>query len=100
MQDRITRIDKNLLHRTAGPYIGSFSSNQPAPDALGMSASLGSRPNLRTAAIRRRVPQPDSCTAANSPLFDRLIDGSEQLVRHGEAKRLCGLEVNDQLELR
>jgi len=21
MQDRITRIDKNLLHRTAGPYI-------------------------------------------------------------------------------
>ena len=22
MQARITRIDKNLLHRTAGPYIG------------------------------------------------------------------------------
>ena len=22
MQDRIARIDENLLHRTAGPYIG------------------------------------------------------------------------------
>src|SRR5262245_16626304 len=32
---------------------GSFSSDQPAPDALGMSASFRSRPNLRTAAIRR-----------------------------------------------
>src|ERR1700730_12667054 len=32
---------------------GSFSSDRPAPDALGMSASLRSRPNLRTAAIRR-----------------------------------------------
>jgi len=25
MQDRICRIDENLLHRTAGPYIGSDS---------------------------------------------------------------------------
>ena len=32
---------------------GSFSSDRPAPDALGMSASLRSRPNLRTAANRR-----------------------------------------------
>jgi hypothetical protein len=32
---------------------GSFSSDRPAPDALGMSASLRSRPNLRIAAIRR-----------------------------------------------
>src|ERR1700730_9061222 len=35
---------------------GSFSSDRPAPDALGMSASLRSRPNLRTAANRRGVP--------------------------------------------
>ena len=33
--------------------LGSFSSDRPAPDALGMSASLRSRPNLRTAANRR-----------------------------------------------
>jgi hypothetical protein len=38
---------------------GSFSSDRPAPDALGMSASLRSRPNLRTAANRRKVPQPE-----------------------------------------
>ena len=48
---------------------GSFSSDQPAPDALGMSASLRSRPNLRTAAIRRSVPIPDSCTAAKTAII-------------------------------
>jgi hypothetical protein len=26
MQDRICQIDENLLHRTAGPYIGVMSS--------------------------------------------------------------------------
>jgi hypothetical protein len=31
-----------------------------------MSASLRSRPNLRTAAIRRDVPEADSCTAAKN----------------------------------
>jgi len=35
------------------------ASDQPAPDALGMSASLRSRPNLCTAAIRRGVPGRD-----------------------------------------
>src|SRR6202022_2596692 len=44
----------------------SFSSDQPAPHALGMSASLRSRPNLRSAANRRGVPQPDPCTAADA----------------------------------
>jgi hypothetical protein len=47
-----------------GSY-GSFSSDGPAPDALGMSASLRSRPNLRTAANRRDVPIGDVCSAAN-----------------------------------
>jgi hypothetical protein len=45
---------------------GSFSSDRPASDAPGMSASLRSRPNLRTAAIRRFVPGPDSCTAVKN----------------------------------
>ena len=40
-------------NRRADACFGSFSSDQPAPDALGMSASLRSRPKLRTAAIRR-----------------------------------------------
>jgi CoA-transferase family III len=45
--------------------IGSFSSDRLAPDALGMSASLRSRPNLRTAAKstrcanRRHYPDPE-----------------------------------------
>jgi len=36
--------------------VGSFSSDRPASDALGVSAWLRSRPNLRTAANRRGVP--------------------------------------------
>src|SRR6202022_3215013 len=35
------------------PRDSTFSSDRPASDALGMSASLRSRPNLRIAAIRR-----------------------------------------------
>jgi len=33
MQGRITRIDKNLLHRTAGPYIGSVPDARSAARA-------------------------------------------------------------------
>jgi hypothetical protein len=47
---------KPLPQCTTNVGDGSFSSDRPAPDALGMSASLRSRPNLRTAAIRRGVP--------------------------------------------
>src|SRR3984893_11049080 len=61
----VRQIDETLLQRTAGPYIGSFSSDRPAPDAPGMSASLRSRPNLRTAANRRDVPIAGSCAATN-----------------------------------
>jgi hypothetical protein len=31
MQDRICQIDENLLHRTAGPYIGSLPQHVTAP---------------------------------------------------------------------
>src|ERR1700736_113801 len=54
--------------------VGSFSSDRPASDALGMSASLRSRPNLRTAAIRRGVPTADiqeSITKCNASLDAR-----------------------------
>jgi hypothetical protein len=53
----------------ANDRIGSFSSDRPAPDALGMSASLPSRLNLRIAAIRRSVPIADSCTAATDDVW-------------------------------
>jgi hypothetical protein len=49
---------------------GSFSSDRPAPDALGMSASLRSRPNCRTAANRRSVPRGD-ITRCSKPTGSR-----------------------------
>jgi hypothetical protein len=51
----------------ANVSVGSFSSDRPAPDALGMSASLRSRPNLRTAAIRRGLYSITSLAPADSP---------------------------------
>jgi len=63
--------------------VGSFSSDRPASDALGMSASLRSRPNLRTAAIRRGVPKAAvsrcSNTSVQKPdLLDHLVGAREQ----------------------
>jgi hypothetical protein len=34
-----------------------------------------------------------------APLFDHLVGGNEQGLRHGEAERLGGLQINDKLEL-
>src|SRR5260370_22591624 len=78
-----------LRHYCARP-LRSFSSDRHAPDALGMSASLRSRPNLCTAANRRGVPTADSCIAAKTSLFDHLVGTGEQRGRHFEAKRLGG----------
>ena len=36
--------------------------------------------------------------AAEEPLFDNLIGAGEEGLRHGNAQRLGGLEVDDQLE--
>src|ERR1700731_2767637 len=55
---------------SATSAVGSFSSDRPASDALGMSASLRSRPNLRTAAIRRGVPQGDIAPSIISGSLD------------------------------
>jgi hypothetical protein len=41
----------------------------------------------------------DSCTAANSVLFNHLVGAGEQRWRDVEAKRFGGLEVDDQLVL-
>src|ERR1700730_15568835 len=64
-----------------------------------MSASLRSCPNLRTAAIRRGVPQADICSAAKEFLFDHLVGEHEQLIRNIQAERFRGLEVDRHFEL-
>ena len=43
-------------------------------------------------------PFPDLCAAAKRSLFDHLIGADKKSLRHGDAKRLCGLEVDKHLE--
>jgi tripartite-type tricarboxylate transporter receptor subunit TctC len=46
------------------------------------------------------VPLPDSCSAAKKALFDHLVGAGEQRVRHGQAERLGGLEIDREPVLR
>jgi hypothetical protein len=50
MQDRYRRIDEILLRRTAGPYIGSFSTDPAGFVCRLMSASPQKRPKCCVAA--------------------------------------------------
>src|SRR5262245_52807031 len=45
------------------------------------------------------VPLPDSCSAANRYLFDHLVGSTEQREWDGNAKRVGGFQIEDQLGL-
>ena len=45
------------------------------------------------------APTPDSCTAANDRSLDHFVGAGEQRRWHDDAKRLCGLQIDHQLEL-
>ena len=79
-----------VLRRNRNDCSGSFSSDRPAPDALGMSASLRSRPNLRTRSELTGVPQPDSCSAAKIYSLDYLVSECKYLLWNLETERLGG----------
>ena len=67
---------------------GSFSSDRPASDALGMSASLRSRPNLRTAANRRDVPGGEGADSrAAKPWGSHDGGNASDFVAHCPSKR-------------
>src|ERR1700730_17285567 len=62
----VRRAGLAVLRRTSNDRLVSFSPDRPAPDALGISASLRSRPNLRTAANRRGVSEADNAARVNA----------------------------------
>ena len=44
------------------------------------------------------LPQADSCIATKIVLFDHLVGACEERGRHGQAKRLGGLEIDHEFE--
>ncbi len=54
---------------------------------------------VRHRAASEMCPGPDSCTAAIAASFDHLIGANEHCRWHNDAKRLCGLQIDHQLEL-
>jgi hypothetical protein len=61
----------------------------------GHTADIGGR--LKSAKTGREHMQQTTC--ANARLLDHLVSEAEQRWRHFETNRLCGPEVDDQLEL-
>jgi hypothetical protein len=63
---------------------------------------FGFQPKKSTLSVQRLLqhnrPSSDICTATKPQLFDNLVGGGEQRQRHGEAKCLRGLEVDDEQE--
>src|SRR5437016_13692738 len=65
------------------------------PQAEHMSSGLPSIADMERKCWHvREVPISDSCTAANSILFDNIIGAGKQCWRHLNTERLSGLEID------
>jgi hypothetical protein len=73
----------------------------------GLAVQIPKPPNLFAGSRHdvSGVPTSDICSATNAVrcyialLFNHLVGAGEQRLRHGEAQRLRGLEIDHQLEL-
>src|SRR5262249_20677420 len=63
-----------------------------------MSALPQKRTNGETSREVLLVPQPDSCSAANSSLFDDLVGAGEQRGWHVEGEGFRGIQIDHQFE--
>src|SRR5215831_6197870 len=63
-----------------------------------MSALAQKRTNGETSREVLLVPQPDSCSAANSSLFDDLVGAGEQRGWHVEGEGFRGSQIGHQIE--
>jgi hypothetical protein len=71
---------------------GHFHQIDPLPTLSACPLRSDRVRTFRTAANRRFVPQPDSCTAASS--LDDLVSDSEEPIWHGHADGLGGFQVD------
>jgi cyclopropane fatty-acyl-phospholipid synthase-like methyltransferase len=80
-------IGRNTPPGTTGPFIRKYISQCPVSDARPPQCNMS----------RWATSRPPHCSRT-VPLFDHIVGEGNQLVRHGEAKRLGSLEVDDQLK--
>ena len=87
-----------MLHCTEVSPLNDVKGHSRRLSNVGMSASpltpdVGLRRSEPTLRARYRLMR------CSTKLFDHVVGKGEQLVGHGKAERLCGLEVDHQLEL-
>ena len=86
---------------TAGPTQFTPGVNRAALGRVGLSrpSDLAGRVNKWIDGVATSV-RSGRCTAGMEALFDHLLGGGEDRRRDGQPHRLCGLEIEDQLEFR
>src|SRR3984893_12048785 len=80
------------------PPMSEKGQSRPVRAFWAMSGAPPVATELRTSRISSFVPPTDSCTAANTALFDHLVGAGEHCSWDGEAKRLGRLEIDDEIE--
>src|SRR5262249_1852603 len=68
MQDRIARIDENLLHRTAGPYKGVIRDESSCLRTFRSSPESGNTKQLQTLQQRAKSSLP-RCKISGKPSY-------------------------------
>ena len=90
------------FHNLSGrPREAASSASLPMRELINWSCPLYSQKQTSLSTIRdvRFVPKADSCTAANSRLFDHLVGNGQHTGRNGEAKRPRSFQIDHELKL-
>ena len=75
MQDRISRIDENLSHRTAGPYIRVMCGRHPRVKGFWLLLAVGCKSCVRPVCAALMTAGPD-VIHRSGPYHEAALDGA------------------------